>query len=323
MYIGELISIAVAIMWAITAVCFEYAGKRVGAIPINFIRMFLCLLLGALLLLVLTGKPFPIEASKEAWFWLSVSGFIGFVLGDFCLFYAYVILGSRFGQLFMTLAPIAAAITGRIILREKMGALAWLGMLVTITGIAISILNKNKKIDDLDQVKVKKNFNFGFSVKLPRKGVLFGIGAGLGQGIGLVFSKYGMNIYTEDLIKAGKEVTYLVPFAASEMRTVIAVISFLIIVLVTHNVQGVKNCTKDWKSSVAVFVGATIGPFLGVALSLMAVQYTESGIAQTIMSTSPILLIIPAFFIFKQQVKFVEIVGAVISVLGASLFFIV
>jgi len=62
---------------------------------------------------------------------------------------------------------------------------------------------------------------------------------------------------------------------------------------------------------------------LGVALSLMAVQYTESGIAQTIMSTSPILLIIPAFFIFKQQVKFVEIVGAVISVLGASLFFIV
>jgi len=323
MYIGESISIGVAIMWAITALCFEYAGKRIGAIPINFIRMLLCLLLGALLLVVITGNPFPVEASKEAWFWLSVSGFIGFVLGDFCLFYAYVILGSRFGQLFMTLAPIAAAITGRIVLGEKMAALAWLGMLITISGIAISILNKNKKTDSLNKLDNKNRSNFGFSIKLPLKGVLYGVGAGLGQGIGLVFSKYGMNIYTEDLIKAGKEVTSIVPFAASQMRTVIAVISFLIILVITHNIQGVKNCVKDWKASVAVTMGALIGPFLGVSLSLMALQYTESGIAQTIMSTSPILLIIPAFFIFKQRVRFVEIIGAIISVFGASLFFLV
>lgn len=38
-YTGEIISLGVAASWTITALCFEYAGKRIGALPLNIIRL--------------------------------------------------------------------------------------------------------------------------------------------------------------------------------------------------------------------------------------------------------------------------------------------
>ena len=67
---------------------------------------------------------------------------------------------------------------------------------------------------------------------------------------------------------------------------------------------------------------ATItGPFIGVSLSLMAVQYTEAGIASTLMALTPIFIIAPAYWLFHQRVSLKEVIGAVISVIGVSLFF--
>jgi drug/metabolite transporter (DMT)-like permease len=64
------------------------------------------------------------------------------------------------------------------------------------------------------------------------------------------------------------------------------------------------------------------GPFLGVSLSLMAVQYTSAGIASTIMALTPIIILLPSKLIFKQVVTAKEVIGAFISVIGVSLFFI-
>jgi drug/metabolite transporter (DMT)-like permease len=70
-------------------------------------------------------------------------------------------------------------------------------------------------------------------------------------------------------------------------------------------------------------VGMTIfGPFVGVSLSLMAVQYTTTGIASTLMALTPVIIIIPSHFIYHQQISRKEILGAIIAVVGVSLFFI-
>ena len=39
MYLGEMISLGVAVSWTATALCFEYAGKRVGTLSLNVIRL--------------------------------------------------------------------------------------------------------------------------------------------------------------------------------------------------------------------------------------------------------------------------------------------
>lgn len=303
---GELISLGVALSWTVTAMLAEVASKRITPLGLNVIRMVMSLVLLAIVMWVWIGKPYPVDADGETWLWLSLSGFVGYVLGDYCLFNSYMLIGSRFGQLFMTLAPAAAAIFGWILLGETMSVLALCGMLVTMLGIAISVLSKG------EEHKV--------SIKLPLKGILFGIGAGLGQGIGLVLSKVGMTHY-ETIIQS-QSVLDIMPFSSTFIRAVTGMIGFGLTMLLTHKTKSIAASTRDHKGMLFA-LGATItGPFIGVSLSLMATLYTSTGIAQTIMAMTPVFILLPSWYFFKQKVTALEIVGAVIAVFGVAMFFL-
>ena len=208
----------------------------------------------------------------------------------------------------MTLAPPTAALFGWMLLGETLAWNALLGMLVTLTGIGISVLNKGESQK--------------LSLKLPLKGVLYGIGAGVGQGIGLVLSKVGMNFY-EGAIPVGEElVTDLVPFASTFIRAVTGAIGFLCVMGFQRQFHTLATSVRDHKGMNAALWATITGPFIGVWLSLMAVQYTEAGIASTLMALTPVLIIWPAHLFFGQQVTFKEVIGACISVIGVSMFFI-
>ncbi len=307
-YLGEIISLAVAVSWTVTALCSEVGSKRLGSLQLNVIRMVLSLILLGITLWCFTGAPYPQYADGRAWFWLAMSGFVGYVLGDYCLFNSYVLIGSRFGQLFMTLAPPTAALSGWIILGETLTVKALLGMAVTLTGIGISVLGKGG--------------SHGISLKLPLKGVLFGIGAGIGQGLGLVLSKVGMNYYEMSIPAGEREVMNLMPFASTFIRALVGTAGFLIVMGMKKQLNTLGRAVKDKKGMKAALIATFTGPFIGVSLSLMAVQYTEAGIASTIMALTPVFIIWPAYHFFKQSVTFKEVLGAVISVIGVSLFFI-
>ena len=64
------------------------------------------------------------------------------------------------------------------------------------------------------------------------------------------------------------------------------------------------------------------GPFVGVGFSLMAVQYTGAGIASTLMALTPIIIILPSYWLFRQPITLKGVLGALISVVGVSLFFL-
>lgn len=307
-YLGEIISLVVAVSWTTTALFAEVGSKRLGSLQMNVVRMLLSLLMLGATLWWFTGVPYPLFADGKAWFWLSLSGFVGYLLGDYCLFNSYILIGSRFGQLFMTLAPPTAALFGWMMLKETLSWNALLGMMVTLTGIGISVLNKGTSNK--------------FSLKLPLKGVLFGIGAGVGQGVGLVLSKVGMTYY-EHTIPVGEElVADLMPFASTYIRAVTGTIGFLCVMGFQRQLHTLGTAIRDFKGMNAAVWATLTGPFIGVSLSLMAVQYTEAGIASTLMALTPVLIIWPAHFFFGQQVSFKEIIGACISVVGVALFFI-
>lgn len=309
MYLGEIISLAVAVSWTVTALFAEVASKRIGSLQFNVVRMFLSIVMLGLTLWCFTGSPVPLYANSDAWLWLSLSGFVGYLLGDYCLFNSYILIGSRFGQLFMTLAPIAAAFSAWAILGERMSLQAVVGMLVTISGIGLSVLNKGGGKHRL-------------SLKLPLKGVLFGIGASIGQGVGLVLSKVGMNHY-EQSIPAGEElVADLMPFASTMIRAITGFVGFFLVMIFQKKHSTMSVVLRNRKGMNAAVWATFAGPFIGVSLSLMAVQYTEAGIASTLMALTPIFILWPSSFFFGQKVTTKEIAGAVISVVGVSLFFL-
>ena len=311
-YLGEIISLTVAVSWTGTALFAEVGSKRIGSLQLNVIRMVLSLVMLGGTLWYFTGAPYPQYAGSKAWLWLSLSGFVGYLLGDYCLFNSYIIIGSRFGQLFMTLAPPTAAIAGWIILGEKMELKCLAGMLVTLTGIGISVLNKGNDGKSSGRI----------SLKLPIKGVLLGIGAGVGQGIGLVLSKVGMNFYEAAIPQGQEQVAQMLPFASTFIRAVTGAIGFLGVMILQRKLGTLVTAAKDRKGMTAAFWATTTGPFIGVSLSLMAVRYTEAGIASTLMALTPVFILWPAHLIFKQKVTFKEVIGAIISVAGVSLFFI-
>ena len=321
-HFGEIISLIVAVSWTLTALSFEYASKKVGSLSLNIIRLIMAMVMLGIFLLVVTGSPFPVNAGGAAWLWLALSGLVGYVFGDFCLFNSYVVIGSRLGQLFMTLAPPTAAIAGYFFLGQKMSLTAIAGMLVCVAGIGISILGRtDSENSDPDSANVHHHHH-KIGINLPLKGVLFGIGAGIGQGVGLVLSKIGMNHY----MVAAPPVTDLdnlvIPFASTQIRAIAGLAGFLVIMFLQKKGRSLLASFKDVKSMGAAATGTFFGPFLGVSLSLLAVNYTEAGIASTIMALTPILIILPSKLIYKEKVTARQVIGAVISVTGASLFFI-
>lgn len=309
-YFGELISIGVAVSWTLTALCFEFAGRRIGALQLNLLRLLLSLVMLGGTLYWFRGFVVPFEAGGEAWFWLAISGLVGYVFGDYCLFNSYLVIGSRFGQLFMTLAPPAAALAGWLILGERMAWSALLGMAVTLFGIALSVFSRGGSGESRIQLK------------LPLRGVLLGVGAGLGQGVGLVFSKLGMEHYVANLDPGDVVARSMVPFAATEIRAIFGVIGFSLLLWMTGKLKSLPEVIKDRPAMGVLTIGTLFGPFLGVSFSLMAVQYTSTGVASTLMALTPIFILLPAYLFMRQRITWMELLGAVISVGGVALFFI-
>jgi len=301
-YLGEFISIGVAFSWTATALLSEFGSKRLGNLTLNVLRMALALLFSVVLFWFAVGTPLPPIGSIEACGWMLLSGIVGYVIGDFCLFQCYIIIGSRYGQLFMTLAPLAAALMAWITLGQQMTPISIVAMFVTLIGIGISILGRGE--------------HHKVSLKLPLNGVLFAIGAALCQGIGLVLSKIGMDHYD-----TGTMPDWLIPFSANFLRCIAGIVGFAFLQYFHEGFSPLRKAMQDSKGMIVATATTIFGPFVGVGFSLMAVQYTNAGIASTLMALTPIIIILPSYWLFHQKITWRSVLGAVISVLGVSLFF--
>lgn len=316
MYKGEFLALTVAVSWTACAMFAEVASKRLGSFGLNISRMILSLGMLAVLMYHMTGFPYPMYADGQTWMWLSLSGLVGYVLGDYCLMNCYILVGSRIGQLLMTLAPPAAAFSGLLLLGERMTGLALLGMFVTIFGIALCLSGGRKKDDEADTRREGTT---------RVKGVLLGIGAAMGQGVGLVLSAKGLACYAASLEAhgmMGTDFEWIIPFASTSMRAVTGLMGFSLWAMLSGKLGEVARIAHDAKGLLCTLAATVTGPFIGVSLSLMATLYTTTGVAQTIMATSPLLILAPSHFIFHQRVTLREVLGALVSVCGVTLFFL-
>ena len=307
-YIGELISIGVAFSWTATALLSEYGSKRLGNLTLNVLRMALALVFSLVLFGVVTGSPLPTAVPLDACGWMLLSGLVGYVIGDFCLFQCYIIIGSRYGQLFMTLAPLSAALMAWVTLGQQMTAMSIVAMLVTLLGIGISVLGRGE--------------HHKVSLKLPLHGVLYAIGAAMCQGIGLVLSKIGMDHYNLTALAETGVPEWMIPFSANFYRCVAGIIGFTLLLYVREGIAPLRDALHDRKGLTVATATTIFGPFVGVGFSLMAVQFTAAGIASTLMAMTPIIILLPSYWLFHEKITWRAFLGAVISVVGVSLFFL-
>lgn len=295
--IGQVAALATAAAWTITALAFEYAAKRIGAMALNLLRLVVGFVFLGLWGLATTGLFLPVRAPASAWLWLSASGIVGLVIGDLFLFQAFIDVGSRISMLVYASAPALTAILGFAVLGERLGAASLAGMALTLAGIAAVVLGKR---DDAAAEDAKGSRR--------ARGVLFAFGAALGQAGGLILSKIG----------AG----HMDPFAGTQIRVTAAALCFAALVLALGAGRGVAAALRDGRAVASLTVGSFFGPFLGVSLSLLAVQSTQAGIAAAVMSIMPVLIIATYAILYRERVRFKEVAGSVLAVAGVFLLFL-
>ncbi|MGL4976454.1 MAG: DMT family transporter [Cetobacterium sp.] len=287
--VGESLALLAAFGWVGSSIFLEKASKEAGSLAVNLIRLVLAMVFLGMITQMNRGMLLPFDVSRESLKYLSVSGLFGLFLGDFFLFKAYLKIGTRITLLVMTFSPIAVSILSFFILGEKIEFLKMIGMLLTIFGIAIVILKK----------KSDKTFS--------KIGFLYAVLAMLGESFGIIFTRIGSMNYDS--------------FATIQVRTVPAILAFVLYITVRKEWSDIRDGVINKKAMIYITLGTIIAT-MGVTSLVEAMKHSHVGIVSTLAATSPILIIPISIVFFKERISVLEILGAVISFVGITTFFI-
>ena len=308
---GEFAGLATSALWVVSSLAFAAAGQRMGATRLNLLRSLLAAALLLLLHWFLKANPWPTIGANRTWY-LGISGLLGLAIGDQFLFAGYVLVGARTTTLLMTLAPAVAASLSWIVFGQTMSLQAIVGMLITLLGVlwvAAERPHATSHISPAQQIK----------------GVWFGAGAALCQGVGMVLASNGLRGDIDALsgqtvrMSAGALGIIVIAFIVSRMNQAQRNAS-------ARSLDETKNPAPNITSThaltsaaiVAMVIGTLTGPILGVWCSLYALQKLEVGIATTLMSLVPVMILPVTRITEGRWPSTRAILGALIAVAGVA-----
>lgn len=302
-HLGEVAAFGAALCWTTCSVAFTRAGRHIGSLSVNLIRL---LIAGGLLSLV--GAVFFREvvpsAPTGAWGYLALSGLIGFFLGDLCLFKSYLMIGPRLGLLVLSLWPPIAALLAWPLLGEQLVGMQWAGMALALAGVVMVVVERPGKASASVAVALTHD---------PRGIALAAMGA-LCQAAGYVVSKPGMKLMDPEEVMPVQ-----VSLQATQMRLLAALVGFAVVFTVTRRWGRLRDALGHRQAMAWLGFGALAGPFLGVALSLYAMLHTQAGVAAMIMATAPILILPYAILVEKEKIKPLALLGTMVAFVGLAL----
>ncbi len=293
-YIGELSALFTSLLWSLSSFAFTAASERMNSLQLNVNRLFMAAVF-LYLTIIISGIGFSISSAQI--FYLSISGIIGLVFGDTFLFKAYQHVGARISMLMMALSPAMSAVLAYFILGENLSQWGIIGIIITIAGIALVVAERN----EVPSAKYK----------ISKIGIFYGLLGALGQAGGLVFAKFAFDINNIN------------GFAATFVRIAAAFVLMLPLAVFSKRFQNpIRLYAKDLKALYSTIAGTFFGPYIGITFSLIAIEYTKVGIASTLMSMMPIIMLPIARYYYKEKLNWQAIAGAVVAVSGVAILFL-
>jgi len=179
---GELAALLAAFLWASSSVIYSRLGQQISPLLLNFLKGAIALFLLAFTAIVTKNAVASLPLTPVLF--LVGSGIIGIGFGDTVFFSSLKYLGARRALLFETLAPPLAAIIALIFLQETLSLYAWLGILLTLVGVATVISERTSNQDiSLSSLKI---------------GIWFGLGGAIAQAVGAVLSRAALTDFDLD-----------------------------------------------------------------------------------------------------------------------------
>jgi drug/metabolite transporter (DMT)-like permease len=301
-HLGELAALGTALCFSFSSLFFTYAGREVGASLTNRARLFFALIFVIVLHWLSFGVFFPVNAAPENWFWLALSGCVGFAFGDLCLFQAFVRVGPRLSMLVMAFSPALSVLLAWLVLGEALTPQDLLIIAVIIAGIAWVVSERPKQAADAQLAQGNRRQHL--------IGLLWALGGATGQAVGVILTKIGL----------GDGVPAL-------SGTLIRLVSAFAVVWILTLLRGglassITTLRVHPRATRAVVLGAVIGPVIGVWLTLIAVQRAPVGIAATLSSLAPIFLLPISYVLLGERLSRRAVAGTLLVVAATALLFL-
>ncbi|MGF1722455.1 DMT family transporter [Vibrio kyushuensis] len=294
MFYGEIAALSAAVVWAVATWIYSQFSHQFSAMQLNIVKGTIA---SAMMLLVLPLIPVPDFSLTPTYIAvLAVSGVIGIAIGDSAYFAALKRIGPNKTLLLESLAPPLSGVLALVFLGTVISMQAWLGVVITTVAVASVVFQPN---DDANPVS--------------RSGIGYGLLASVCQASGVVISHYAL--------VAGN----LPPLLGALIRLAVGVLAVALIICwfedkpfkaIKMNLRSMGNRSFLWLFS-AIFVGT----FLALWLQQVALKHANPAIAQTLIATSPLFILI-IYAIRREAITKQSVIGTLFALVGISLFFL-
>jgi drug/metabolite transporter (DMT)-like permease len=295
-FIGEFSALGTAVCWATGSNLFAAAGRAMGSVRLNRLRISVACVFLATALLVTRGAPWPVWATPAQIGFLAASGLIGFAFGDTWYFRSLVILGPGRASLISSTSPLFTTALAWPILAERPGPLGAVGIALTLGGV-LWVLREQEH---------RQHHAIEGSAAM---GVFAGLLGAIGQSGGYVLSKLAL--------RSGLD-----PLSATVIRVGAAAVALWFLAAVTRQVGHTLEALRDRRASWFMVGGSFFGPFLGVTLSLAAIVHIPTGIAASITAVYPLLTLFIASRFHGEPITWRILAGTIVAVAGVVVLFL-
>lgn len=285
------------LLWSGAAIMSQRSVRELGSIRANLGRLIIAfVLLGAYAHAFGLGMG---GAGRDAFLW---SGVIGMGLGDLALFAALPRLGARLTVLICQCVAVPIAMITEWLWLDTLlplSQIAW--ATVIIAGVAIAFMPSRRSPPRLPVTTV---------------GVLLGIGAAVGQGLGAVISRRAYEITTE----AGMSIDGITAAYQRISGGLVITAGYFLFVWLRerrHRTTAPFNHIGYLGRGGGYMLGnAMLGPVLGVSCYQWALATTPSGIVLPIVATTPLVIIPLTYWFEGDRPSRRSLVGGIVAVAG-------
>ncbi|MCC5879055.1 MAG: DMT family transporter [Idiomarina sp.] len=294
--LGQLAALSAALFWALATLLYNRSSLHLSAAQLNLVKgLVACPLL--LLSLYMFGLGFTLDLASPALWLLLLSGVIGITIGDTCYFSALRRLGPWHTILLEYLAPPFAAVLAWFVLKETLSLLEIIAAFTVIAGVIFVLTEKRMTNSPLPQ-------------RLNRAGLAFAVAAAWCQAVGLVMAFHALQAFEINALQAA-----LVRLGGGTLALTIGLLLFAPRILVTT--KDALRKTRLLPLMVAIFFGT----FMAIGLQQVAIAHVTPGIAQTLLATAPLFMILINMLLGKP-LSLRALVGTLLALAGIALLFV-
>lgn len=302
---GEIAALSTAALWAVSCQIHAILSRRMGAHTMILLRLPICIVFcgawwGAAVLFFGGGVMSPGHAggpSLTALAALALSGVVGVALCDLLFYMGVVLVGARVALLVQSLSAVITSVLGYLFLGEAIGVMGVAGILLATAGVAWVVGEGGTVPEGAAPL----------SRAVRLRGVVLALASALALSGGMVLSKQGLS--------AGVD-----PVFASLLRMVAATAVFWPVGAMTGRLRTALGTARTAHRDMGwLLLAAFIGPVVGVWCSLVAIKYTQTGIAATLIGLEPIFIIPVAAWVERRLPSARAMAGACIAFAGTAL----